>query len=118
MDQEKEQKTNPEEGQDVVKKPKRWKLLTNKYIIALLVFVAWMTIFDQHNIFSQMKKRAELQRMNEKREYYKNEIMTNDELIKGLLYDRDELERYGREEFLMKRGNEDIFLIIPKDADQ
>ncbi|MDT8308986.1 MAG: hypothetical protein RQ866_05610, partial [Bacteroidales bacterium] len=95
----------------------RWKVLTNKYVISILVFVIWMGIFDPNNMIMQIKKRNELNMMLEKRKYYKEEIANNKQLIFNLENNINTVERYAREEFLMKREHEDIFLIIEDDTD-
>lgn len=100
---------NPEDqGQ---KKP-IWKILLNKYVLGVIIFLAWITFFDENNLIQQSKKRNELNKMLEKKAYYETEIKKNEEATDELLYDRDQLEAYGREKYLMKRDNEDIYLII------
>ena len=51
-------------------------------------------------------------------EFYKSEISRDIETIDGLLNDSAELEKFGREQYLMKRENEDIFLVVKKPTEE
>jgi cell division protein DivIC len=109
--------TEPDGEQEEEKKQPLWKRFTNKYVVAILVFVTWMLFFDSNNFISQFKKRSDLNRMLKKRTYYLDEIKTNERLTNDLKTSAAALERYAREEFLMKRENEDVFLIIEQEGD-
>lgn len=59
-----------------------------------------------------MQMRRELSKLKDLREFYLIEIEKNKAEIKRLTEDREYLERYGREKYLMKKENEDIFLFV------
>jgi cell division protein FtsB len=46
--------------------------------------------------------------------YYRKNIETNRKKINDLHYNREWLERYAREEYFMKKENEDVFIIVEK----
>ncbi|MCL2414344.1 MAG: septum formation initiator family protein [Bacteroidales bacterium] len=94
------------------KKHPYFKYLTNKYVITLIVFAVWVTFFGSNNLLSQWKLRQQLKERRAEREYYRREIETNRRNIYFLDNDLEHLERIAREQFLMKRDNEDIFIFI------
>ena len=95
------------------------KYLKNKYIIALLIFLGYMLFIDSNNFIRQYNMLHELNKVEKERGYYLNEIQENKSTTEDLLNDIEMLERYAREKFLMKREEEDIFLIVrPKNESQ
>jgi cell division protein DivIC len=88
------------------------KLLKNKYLVALIVFFVYMLFIDSNNLIRQYNMLHELSKVDKEREYYLKEIQENKSTTEELLNNPDMLERYAREKFLMKRPDEDIFLII------
>ncbi len=92
-----------------------WKrippLLYNKYLIALVAFLVWLTFFDRNNFISQMHYGRTLNKQRLKKEYYKSEIY-KDSIALLELSDTARLEKYAREKYLFKKDNEDIYLII------
>ncbi|MEI6348051.1 MAG: septum formation initiator family protein [Bacteroidota bacterium] len=83
-----------------------------KYLITLTLFFSWMLIFDSNNIIKQVEYLNTLSKIEQEREYYLNEIKENQSSTNELISNIDKLERYAREKYLMKRENEDVFLII------
>jgi len=88
------------------------KYLTDKYVITLIVFGAWMIFFSSNNLLSQHKLRKQLKEHKIERDYYLREIEANKRAIHLLDNDLEHLEKIAREKFLMKRDNEDIFIFI------
>lgn len=84
----------------------------NKYVITLLGFVIWMMFIDQYDIISQIKLYRKLRQMKEDKAYYEREIEKTNNELESLLSDNDKLERFAREKYLMKKDNEDIFVIV------
>jgi cell division protein DivIC len=86
--------------------------LRNRYVVVLLVFVVWMTFFDRNNLISQLSYREELRKLEQDKEYYLKEIENNTRQTSQLKSDPALLEKYAREKYLMKKQDEDIFLIV------
>lgn len=94
------------------------KFLKNKYLVTLVGFFVYMLFIDSNNLVRQYNMLSELSKVEKEREYYMKEIQENKSTTDELLSNPDLLERYAREKFLMKRPDEDIFLIIrPKVVD-
>jgi cell division protein DivIC len=91
---------------------KIWPWLKNKYVLTILVFTVWMFFFDQNNVVDRLKMSAEIRQLEADREYYLEEIRKDSTRLHELTTDRDNLEKYAREQFLMKKENEDVFVVI------
>lgn len=79
--------------------------------IALFIIV-WMLIFDSNNIIDLIKIRRSINDLEDKKAYYINEIDTLRKEEKALFSNIKNLEKFAREKYLMKKDNEDIFVII------
>ena len=82
------------------------------YVGILLFFLVWMTFFDEYNWLRVHSDKDKLEQLNEEKAYLKDKIYTDQAKLQKLKTDKSELERYAREEYLMKKKNEDVFLII------
>ena len=91
-----------------------FKTITNKYLFAFLVFSVWMIFLDDHNVLFLRQNMNKLKKFRVEKSYYKEKIAIDDQKLKELQTDSKNLEKFAREQFLMKKKNEDIFLIIEK----
>lgn len=88
------------------------KFLKNRYAITTLIFLVYLLIFDQYNFRAQYRLLSELNQLKEEKEFYQKEL-SKDSITYYTLFDNQEnLEKFARERFKMKKDNEDIFLII------
>ena len=78
----------------------------------LVFFLVWMMFFDEYNWLRVHSDKQKLEQLNEEKAYLKEKIETDQGKLHKLKNDKTELERYAREEYLMKKKNEDVFLII------
>ncbi len=92
---------------------KKYPILKNRYAYVGLAFVIWITFLDQNNLFQQYKTYQELKRMEEKEVFLDEEIEKNKQMVEKLNTSPEELEKYARERYWMKRDNEDLFIILP-----
>ncbi len=81
-------------------------------MITISVFGIWMLFFDQNNLVDRMRMSAEIRQMEDDREYYIDQIEKDSTRLHELTTDKDNLEKYAREQFLMKKKNEDVFVVI------
>ncbi|MFK5958544.1 MAG: septum formation initiator family protein [Lutibacter sp.] len=86
------------------------KFITNKYVIVFVFFIIWMFFFDENSLLNHLEFNKEINKLNSKKEYYQREIKQDKELIKKL-EDKEELEKFAREQYHMKKENEEIYLI-------
>jgi cell division protein FtsB len=88
------------------------KRLRNRYGLAVLALVGWICIFDNSDIWTTWKNHRELSRMDEQAEWYTEEIARTKAQLHEIASDKDLLEKFARERYLMKRDNEDIFVLV------
>ncbi len=86
--------------------------LKNKYVIASVLFVVWVAFFDQNNLVERMQNRKELNQLKEDKVYYEEKIKENAARLNELKTNNDNLEKFAREQYLMKKDNEDVFVIV------
>ncbi len=97
---------------------KTLQIIKNKYFITILVFAIWMTAIDKNNIISQIKLNNELSDLQRKKEYYAKEIAKDKQAIYELNTNINTLEKFAREKYLLKRDNEDIFIIVREKSEE
>ena len=93
------------------------KPLRNKYLILLLLFIFWIVFLDDYNLINQNKMKNNVDDLKERKEFYISEIKSDSTEISNLKNDSEEQERFAREKFLMKKDNEDIFIITDNKDD-
>ena len=91
-------------------------LLRNKYLLATAAFFSWMLFFDDNDIISQVRLRLKLSEYESKKEYYQEKISEVKKEKEELLTNQASLEKFAREQYMMKKDNEDLFVIIPEKA--
>ena len=87
-------------------------LFMNKYTITSLIFLVWLTFFDRNNLVEKMQLRSKIATLKKEKAYYQDKIEEDNRKIKELLSSKENLEKFAREQYLMKRPNEDIFVIV------
>jgi len=85
--------------------------LNNRYVYATLAFLGVILFIDQFNVFEQRKLRRILKDDKEQVEFYKKEIEESKKLLEALENDTVTMEKVAREQYMMKRDNEVIYLI-------
>jgi cell division protein FtsB len=86
-------------------------ILTNKYFLAGTFFLVWMLFIDQRDFFQQRERKAELAKLQEKKDYYEDEIAKARKTLNDLQSNPAALEQFARERYLMKKDGEDIFIL-------
>jgi cell division protein DivIC len=87
------------------------KLVVNKYFIVLVVFGVFVTFFDEHNLINRWQAHRKIKAMENEVKFYQNEIQANKNKMTELQSDDDHLEKFAREHYMMKRKDEDIYII-------
>lgn len=87
------------------------RFLKNKYLIATVLFFVWMLFFDHNNIFLHLQYRKELNELKTSKKYYQEQIDKTREEVELIKTNPQALERVAREQYLMKKDNEDVFVV-------
>ncbi|MBC8307999.1 MAG: septum formation initiator family protein [Flavobacteriaceae bacterium] len=94
---------------------KYFKLLTNIYIIITLVFLFWMLFFDANSYLFHRDLNKEINDLKEQKRLLEIEINNDKKLIEDL-NNLDNYEAFARENFFMKKENEEIYIIEFQDS--
>lgn len=98
-----------------IKRNKWVKLMTNMYVLVLTVFVVWMLFFDTNSLLIHLELRNEIKKLEKTQDFLKKEIAKDKKII-DKLSDEGELEKFAREEYYLKKKNEEIYLIEYEDS--
>lgn len=88
------------------------KFLKNKYAITTLGFLTWVAFFDENKMITQFQYRSELSKLEEEKQFYLEEIRKINEDMQELQSNPKSLEKFAREKYLMKKENEEVFVIV------
>lgn len=86
-------------------------IIGNKYLLTGTAFAVWMLFFDRNDIPLQISRMSELSSLKRSEVALKEKIADTREELKLLKTNPETIERYARERFLMKRDNEDVFIV-------
>ncbi len=89
--------------------------LKNKYVLTALGFAIWILFIDDRDfITTHFRHVSELHKLEAQKKYYENQILTVQTELNQLKRNPAILEKYAREKYLMKRNDEDLFLVPDK----
>jgi len=92
-------------------------IIKNKYIIATVVFIVFMIFGDKNNVVEQYNLRKQYNKVKTEHDYYIEQIAKAKKDYNELFSNDRNLEKFAREKYLMKRDNEDVFVIVKKNKD-
>jgi len=84
-------------------------------MLILILFLVWMFYFDTNSYFIHKELNDDVNALEETKEFYNEEIKKDKAFIE-MMKDSDEVEKYAREKYYLKKQNEDIYIIEHKDS--
>jgi cell division protein FtsB len=87
------------------------KIISNKFFLTAVAFLAWSLYFDQNDWLSMRQKEKELKEINGNIKFLNDETAQMNKERDALKNDQEVLERYARENYRMKRETEDIYVV-------
>lgn len=85
--------------------------LKNKYTLTTIGFVVWLLFFDHNDFFQQVERRSELRDLEKGKSYYSEQVEILKKELSELKGDPASSEKAAREKYMMKKDNEDLFII-------
>ena len=85
--------------------------LKNKYLLTIGFFVIWMLFFDPKDILSYFERRDKLNELQSSELHLKKLIIESNQELSLLKNNAQSIEKYAREKYMMKKDNEDIFIV-------
>lgn len=86
-------------------------LLKNKYLLAAVFFVVWMLFFDPKDWGVAFDKNTKLKELQKTEDHLTGIIKDTKEELEQLKTNARTIEKYAREKYLMKKDNEDLFIV-------
>ena len=93
------------------------KFFRSFYFIFTSLFLVWMLFFDSNDFITQYQMNRSLRNLEEEKEHYLLKMEEVQQDRKELMSDPELLEKFAREKYLMKRPNEDVFIIVPQEEE-
>ncbi len=91
------------------------KPFKNLYVLIFVVFVIWMLFFDANSWLIHRELNADMDDLDNEKEYYQKEIAKDNKAIKELSTEEG-IEKMARQKYYMKKENEDIYIIEYEDS--
>lgn len=97
-------------------KNKKWvKIASNKYLLIFILFLVWMVFFDTNSFFIHQELNDDIKKLENNKTVYQEEIK-NDKVFIEKMKDSNEIEKFAREKYYLKKDNEDIYIIEHEDS--
>ncbi|MGE0589360.1 MAG: septum formation initiator family protein [Cyclobacteriaceae bacterium] len=87
-------------------------LFRNFYFLATVFFLVWMTFIDSNDLITRAKMGSKLRSLEREKEYYQEKIVEVEKDRQELMTNKELLEKFAREKYLMKKESEDVFVIV------
>lgn len=93
-------------------------ILRNRYFLTVMVFLVWIILFDNNNLVNRYRYMKNLRQLENDREYFMERIEEDRRKLNELKTSNENLEKFAREEYFMKKDNEDIYIIVDEDGNR
>ncbi|OFY64862.1 MAG: hypothetical protein A2V64_04080 [Bacteroidetes bacterium RBG_13_43_22] len=90
----------------------------NKYLLTILIFLIWLLLLDSNNLIARYKEIRELNKLRNDKEYYMKKIEIDKKKLRELKTDNENLEKFAREQYRMKKPDEDLYIILTPHEDR
>ncbi len=91
----------------ILEKVKRYK-----YLAIGLIILVYMSFFDVNSFQNHYKLNRVIKKLEKQKAFYKSEIAKDSVSLSELTSDGAHIEKFAREKYLMKRDNEDVFIVV------
>ena len=98
-----------------IRKSRWFKFGTNIYVLVSAFFRIWMLFFDTNSFRILWSLESKINDLERQKEELIRRIQDDRKFIKKLS-DSTELEKFGRENYYLKKVDEDIFIIEFRDS--
>lgn len=98
-----------------IKKNKWVRFIGNKYMLIAILFLGWMIFFDANSYLIHRELDNDINALKDNAEFYQKEIDKDKSFIQKM-DDGEEMEKFAREKYYLKKENEDIYIIENKDS--
>jgi cell division protein FtsB len=93
-------------------------LVKNKFFLVTIAFLIWMVFLDKNDLYSQYSKHNDVVELTKQRDFLLQQTTQVTKDLDELTSDPEKLEKFAREKYLMKKDNEDVFVIVRKKKEE
>lgn len=86
--------------------------MRNKFFMLFAAYFIYLLFFSQNTLISQSRLYMQLRDLEKEESYYKKEIATIKREQRELFSGIDQMEKFARENYWMKRDSEDLYIFI------
>lgn len=86
--------------------------LRNKYLLTIILFIIWLLLLDSNNLVSRFKEMKDLRKLRSEKEYFVRRIEEDRKKLNELKTNDQNLEKFAREQYRMKKPDEDLYIIL------
>lgn len=92
--------------------------LKNKYLLTGILFLVWMFFFNEKDLISEFKRKAKFRELQKSEQHLSDLIKETRQELGQLKTNAQTIEKYAREKYLMKKDNEDLFIIATRETNK
>lgn len=92
--------------------------MKNRYVITIIIFLVWIILLDPNNLISRAREIRTRNRLEHEKEYYTGRIEEDRRKLNELRTSNENLEKYAREQYRMKKPDEDLFIIVTPEEER
>jgi len=86
-------------------------IFRNFYFVTGICFLVWMTFLDENDLISRFKMVSKIRSLESEKKFYLEKITQVEKDRQELMTNKELLEKFAREKYLMKKESEDVFVI-------
>ena len=86
-------------------------IFTNKYLLTGTAFCIWMLFFDTNDLSLQIRRINEMHKLQNSEKVMDELIADTRRELGQLKTNPETLEKYAREKYMMKKENEDLYIV-------
>jgi cell division protein DivIC len=90
----------------------------NKYFLTPAIFIIWIILLDSNNLVERYRQLDALHKLKTEKEYYIKKIEADRSKLNELKTDNHNLEKFAREQYRMKRKDEDLYIVLTRQEDR
>ncbi len=94
-----------------------WRLLRNRYFLVSVSFVLYMSFFDNNNFFNQGELKSRREELERDKAFFEQEIKETKRQLIELESSPENLEKYAREAYFLRKPGEEVYVFIEDPED-
>lgn len=90
----------------------------NKFLLTGAIFFAWIALFDPNSWYDRNRLKNERAKLKNEKAFYIEKIKNDSASLEELKTNNENLEKFARENYLMKKENEEVFVIVESEDEK